>query len=124
MEKGYLDTMIFGLSRDQAQTELVEQFQYKFAYDANGISIADSFGTETAIPLSSSQASPCMSQLQFRKLWCVTACFPACAAGSRPLMFPCSCMHVHVGNVLQEGTFMCSKLKMVPETRLVACRQM
>ena len=77
MEKGYLDTMIFGLSRDQAQTELVEQFQYKFAYDANGISIADSFGTETAIPLSSSQVSPCMSQLQFRKRWCATACFSA-----------------------------------------------
>ena len=75
MEKGYLDTMIFGLSRDQAQTELVEQFQYKFAYDANGISIADSFGTETATPLSSSQVSPCMSQLQSQQRWCATASF-------------------------------------------------
>jgi hypothetical protein len=55
VEKGYLDTMTFGVSRDQAQTELVEQFQYKFAYDANGISIADSFGTEITIPPSSSQ---------------------------------------------------------------------
>lgn len=91
MEKGYLDTMIFGLSRDQAQTELVEQFQYRFAYDANGISIADSFGTETAILLSSSQVSQCLSQLHFQKRWCATAsflsvqqdlafsCFPAAA---------------------------------------------
>ena len=79
MEKGYLDTMIFGLSSDQAQTELVEQFQYRFAYDANGISIADSFGTETAILLSSSQVSPCMSQLHSQQRWCATASFCQCS---------------------------------------------
>ena len=59
VEKGYLESMTFGLSRDKEQTDLVEQFQYKFAYDeADGMTMADSFGTDVVIPLSqSSQVS-------------------------------------------------------------------
>ena len=54
MEKGYLESMTFGLCRDKAQTDLVEQFQYKFAYESDVVTMADSFGTDVAIPLSQS----------------------------------------------------------------------
>ena len=45
VEKGYLETMTFGLCRDKEQTDLVEQFQYKFAYESDIVTMADSFGT-------------------------------------------------------------------------------
>ena len=54
VEKGYLETMTFGLCRDKEQTDLVEQFQYKFAYESDIVTMADSFGTDVAIPLSQS----------------------------------------------------------------------
>ncbi|CAK0773434.1 hypothetical protein CVIRNUC_004065 [Coccomyxa viridis] len=54
VEKGFLDTMTFGLSRDADQKELIEQFKYNFSYDVNGVTMADSFGTDVAIPLSQS----------------------------------------------------------------------
>ena len=54
MEKGYLETMTFGICRDKDQTDLVEQFQYKFAYESDMVTMADSFGTDVAIPLSQS----------------------------------------------------------------------
>ena len=50
VEKGYLETMTFGLCRDKDQTDLVEQFQYKFAYESDMVTMADSFGTDVAIP--------------------------------------------------------------------------
>ena len=46
--------MTFGLSRDADQKELIEQFKYNFSYDVNGVTMADSFGTDVAIPLSQS----------------------------------------------------------------------
>ena len=54
VEKGYLETMTFGLCRDKEQTDLVEQFQYKFAYESDVVTMADSFGTDVAIPISQS----------------------------------------------------------------------
>ena len=54
VEKGYLETMTFGLCRDKEQTDLVEQFQYKFAYESDVVTMADSFGTDIAVPLSQS----------------------------------------------------------------------
>ena len=61
MEKGYLETMTFGLCRDKDQTDLVEQFQYKFAYESDIVTMADSFGTDVAIPLSQSSQVKCLS---------------------------------------------------------------
>ena len=92
MEKGYLESMTFGLCRDKAQTDLVEQFQYKFAYESDVVTMADSFGTDVAIPLSQSsqvkQLFLCTIMTDLRQvciaaeallglhsaLWCETTC--------------------------------------------------
>lgn len=54
VEKGYLETMTFGLSRDKEGKELVEQFHYNFAYEGNAFTMTDSFGTNVDVPLSQS----------------------------------------------------------------------
>lgn len=78
VEKGYLETMTFGLCRDKEQTDLVEQFQYKFAYESDVVTMADSFGTDVAIPLSQSS-----------QVYHLFLCTSSCTGGGRLLHRNC-----------------------------------